>query len=93
MSAGGDYWLTAEKEDCPINLVITTETECIEASAQLGWEYDRLVKRKDRPAGCYTFKSEVRKVSKVSAFNSVTDPLLTSPVKDTVGICKPGSIR
>ena len=89
MSAGGDYWLTAEKEDCPINLVITTETECIEASAQLGWEYDRLVKRKDRPAGCYTFFTG----SKVSAFNSVTDPLLTSPVKDTVGICKPGSIR
>ena len=74
-------------EDCPINDIISTEQECIEAAGQQPGEYKYRYNFVNRPAGCFTYTS-----SGNTYFNEIIDPSVTSPTNGAAGLCKAGSI-
>ena len=77
-----------KNEDCPINGVITTASECVIAAQQLGLTYHNEATMYERPAGCYTWMDG----SNAAYFNSIIDSETTFPESDTAGICRAGSI-
>ena len=90
ISSGGHYWVARIKrnENCPVNGVITTESECVVAAAQLGLTYFNHATDNRRPAGCYTWLLEG---TKATYFNKIVDTSSTFPESDTAGICRSGS--
>ena len=82
-----------KNENCPINGVITTESECVIAAAELGLTYYNHATNNRRPAGCYTWlDGDMLHGSRATYFNKITETLATSPQLDTAGICRAGSI-
>ena len=77
-----------KNENCPINGVITTESECVVAAYQLGLKYHNHAMNIKRPAGCYTWLDG----SDATYFNAIIDTSRTFPELNTAGICRPGRI-
>ena len=74
--------MTAEKgQDCTVNSIVCTESECKKAATQLQLTYDTARRDKYSPAGCYRWYDTVY-------FNQITNPSLTDPSTITAGICK-----
>ena len=74
--------MTAEYgQDCTVNSIVYTESECKKAATQLQLTYDTARRDPYSPAGCY------RRYD-TAYFNQIINPSLTDPSTIKAGICK-----
>ena len=87
---GDSYWVAAKNKNCPINGIVTTESECIQATAQLGLKYQNDLRANYNPPGCFTWLEG----SRYTYFNGIIDPssITSTDYRITAGICRSGSI-
>ena len=89
------FWVAELGENCPVDQVVDTPSECKKALAQLGMKYLEFSSGKPytsstRAAGCFSYAS-----GEAGRFNTVTNPAsasATGSTPHTAGICAPGII-
>ena len=85
--------MAAKNQDCPLNEVIKTASECVIAAEEQGLQIDTSVgigPFSERPAGCYKWNGF--NGTKGASFNTILDPSSTSPMHNSAGLCKKGNI-
>ena len=80
--------MAESNENCPEGQIIATVSECKVASAALGRNYHHEVEFINFPAGCYGYGT-----NQDSYFNAIISGESTSPMVNTVGICKRGILH
>ena len=80
----GNYWITKNGENCPVDYVVLDKPSCRDAAVGLGQPfYDEYVNDSKWPAGC----SAYRYTGTTVFFNRKTDPS-TTPISSSAGICR-----
>ena len=88
LKLGTSLYYPADKgSNCPIDKVLKTEAECMEASAQLGFNYRWQLTDNRDPAGCYWSRTD-------SFLNTFVDPSTTAPeaFQNRGGLCLRGKL-
>ena len=70
-------------KDCTLIKLVETEYECRKAASQMEMIFIARVPLSSSPAGCFRWSGQIEVY-----FNSITNPLMTSPNPATAGICK-----
>ena len=73
-------------QDCPFGTTVKTKSECKLAASELNIQFSHrlpIPRSKVLPAGCH-----YRPSFQVAYVNEIIDPLHTSPIRNSAGICK-----